>query len=112
MGLNLLLVFTPVVWFISCTTLAVAVKWIVLGRCFQGRIPLSSPTYLGWWYVNATLKVWEKAGGWWLLDTRLLILVYRLLGAQVSATAYFDDQQAVLSQYSEFLFISLRECQI
>ncbi len=29
------------------------------------------------------LNVWEAIGGRWLLDTRLLILFYRLLGARV-----------------------------
>lgn len=82
-GLNLLLSLAPVTWFATYTALLVTVKWVVLGRCFQGRIPLSSPTYLAWWYTNATLKVWERTGGWWLLDTRVIILVYRLLGAQV-----------------------------
>lgn len=82
-GLNLLLALAPVTWFSVYTALLVTIKWVVLGRCFQGRIPLSSPTYLAWWYMNATLKVWERTGGWWLLDTRVLVLVYRLLGAHV-----------------------------
>lgn len=42
--------------------------------------------YLCWWYVNAMLNVWEAIGGRWLLDTRLLILFYRLLGARVRPT--------------------------
>lgn len=85
MASGLLTALAPVVWFAAFTTLVVFVKWMVLGRVYQGRVLLSTPAYLAWWYVNASLKVWEATGGWWLLDTKLLILVYRLMGARVRA---------------------------
>jgi len=61
-----------------------ASKWVVLGVQAQGRIPLGNYAYLTWWYNNAMLNTWETIGGRWLMDTKLIILFYRLLGAKVS----------------------------
>lgn len=82
-GMGLLRALAPVIWFSTFSALTIVVKWLALGRGVRGQIPLNSVTYLTWWYVSTTLNVWEAVGGWWLLDTKLLILFYRLMGARV-----------------------------
>lgn len=70
-------------WFASFTTMVLLAKWVVLGVQAQWCIPLGTHAYLAWWYTNGMLSVWETIGGRWLLDTKLIILFYRLMGAKV-----------------------------
>lgn len=80
-------VVSPSIWFACYSAIVVVTKWllVVLGANSprEGIVPLSSLSYLSWWYLNVLLNVWEATGGRWLLDTRLLILFYRILGAKV-----------------------------
>lgn len=87
---GLLRILSPSIWFACYTAIVVLTKWLLVAlRASSPRerfVPLSSRSYLAWWYLNVLLNVWEATGGRWLLDTRLLILFYRLLGARVSRT--------------------------
>lgn len=83
-ALGLLKALAPVVWFSSFTAMVIVNKWLVLGAQAQWRVPLGTHAYLAWWYTNAMLNVWETIGGRWLLDTKLIILFYRVMGAKVS----------------------------
>ncbi|CAM9909897.1 unnamed protein product, partial [Scytosiphon promiscuus] len=85
-GFGLLYALAPTIWFASFTAMVVLAKWGVLGVQPHGRVPLSNYTYLTWWYVNAMLNVWETIGGRWLIGTKLLILFYRMMGAQASSS--------------------------
>ncbi|CAB1102299.1 unnamed protein product [Ectocarpus sp. CCAP 1310/34] len=42
--------------------------------------------YLSWCYMNTMLNVWECVGGAWLLDTKLMIFIYRRMGAKITWT--------------------------
>lgn len=89
-ALRLLQVVAAIItWFLVYSACVVCVKWAALGAVTPGRIPLSTSAYLSWWYVNATLSLWEGLGGWWLVDTKLLILFYRLMGSRVRTTGPF-----------------------
>lgn len=49
----------------------------------KSAFPLGSRASLSWWYANAMMNVWDVVGGTFLLDTELLVLFYRLMGAKV-----------------------------
>ena len=82
--IGLLGALAPIIWFFSFTVLVIAAKWLALGVQAQWRVPLGTRAYLSWWYTNAMLNVWETVGGKWLLDTKLIILFYRVMGAKVN----------------------------
>ncbi|CAM9321295.1 unnamed protein product, partial [Ectocarpus sp. 13 AM-2016] len=85
-ALGLLGALSPIIWF-ACFTAIVIVTKILLGAHPQERVPLGTRAYLSWWYMNAMLNVWECVGGTWLLDTKMIIFIYRCMGAKIAWTA-------------------------
>ncbi|CAB1103955.1 unnamed protein product [Ectocarpus sp. CCAP 1310/34] len=85
-ALGLLGALSPIIWF-TCFTAIVIVTKIVLGAHPQERVPLGTRAYLSWWYMNAMLNVWECVGGTCLLDTKMIIFIYRCMGAKIAWTA-------------------------
>lgn len=81
-ALGLLGALSPIIWF-TCFTAIVIVTKTMLGAHPQERVPLGTRAYLSWWYLNAMLNVWECVGGTWLLDTKMIIFIYRCMGAKV-----------------------------
>eukprot|EP00903_Cladosiphon_okamuranus_P019463 g17897.t1 len=84
-------VLSPSIWFACYTAIVIVTKWLLVvlrvSTPRELRVPLSTVAYLSWWYLNVLLNVWEATGGRWLLDTRMLILFYRMLGAKVAWNA-------------------------
>lgn len=68
--------------------LAIAVKWIVLGREKPGRYPLWGWYYFRWWFVQRILNIAPIAS---LSGTPLLALYYRLLGARIGPNVYLGS---------------------
>jgi non-ribosomal peptide synthetase-like protein len=64
--------------------LAVATKWLVLGRYEPGRYPLWGSYYLRFWIVERVLAM---APTGFLVGSPLLAAYYRLLGARIGAGA-------------------------
>ncbi|CAM9346479.1 unnamed protein product [Ectocarpus sp. 12 AP-2014] len=85
-ALGLLGALSPIIWF-SCFTVIVIVTKTLLCPLPQERVPLGTRAYLSWWYLNAMLNVWECVGGTWLLDTKMIIFIYRCMGAKIAWTA-------------------------
>ena len=74
-----------VVWFACYTLLAIALKWLLLGRQRAGVLkPRGSLAFYRWWAVQRIWAVWETIAGPFFLDTPLINVVYILLGARVS----------------------------
>jgi len=71
--------------------LAVAVKWIVIGRYKAGSHPLWGVYYFRWWFVNAVQSIVPIE---YLAGTPLLGLYYRLLGARVGANVHLGTHLA------------------
>jgi non-ribosomal peptide synthetase-like protein len=70
--------------------IAVAVKWLLLGRIRAGRHPLWGAYYLRWWFVQTLLESVPliRLGG-----TPLLPFVYRLLGGRIGKDVYLATDQ-------------------
>ena len=70
--------------------IAVAVKWLLLGRIRAGRHPLWGAYYLRWWFVQTLLESvpLTRLGG-----TPLLPFVYRLLGVRIGRDVYLATDQ-------------------
>jgi len=66
-------------------TLAVSVKWLVLGRVKPGRHRLWGFYYFRWWLANVFLSIVPID---YLAGTPLLGLYYRLLGARIGANVH------------------------
>ena len=69
---------------------AIATKWLVLGRVHAGRYPLWGWYYLRWWFaqtVVASVPVDYLAG------TPLLPVYYRLLGARIGKDVYLGTER-------------------
>ena len=64
---------------------AVAAKWLVLGRVRPGRHPLWGATYLRWWFVGRILELVNLGV---MADSPLMPAFYRLMGAKVGAGAH------------------------
>ena len=60
--------------------LAIAIKWIVIGRYRPGRYRLWGLYYLRWWLVDRMLAIAPVDQ---LVGTPLLVLFYRALGARI-----------------------------
>jgi non-ribosomal peptide synthetase-like protein len=65
--------------------LAIAAKWLLLGRIRAGRHPLWSGYYLRWWFVQTLVESLPltRLGG-----TPWLPFVFRLLGARIGKNAH------------------------
>jgi non-ribosomal peptide synthetase-like protein len=69
---------------------AVAVKWLVLGRVPPGRYPLWGSYYLRWWFAQAVIS---SVPADYLAGTPLLPLFYRLLGARIGRDVYIGTER-------------------
>jgi len=62
---------------------AIALKWIIMGRFKPGRYQLWGAMYLRWWIVSQISMICGK--GIFSMDPRLLCLYYRMLGASIGS---------------------------
>src|SRR2546425_843860 len=69
---------------------AVAVKWLVLGRVRAGRYPLWGWYYLRWWFAQAVVA---SVPADYLAGTPLLSFFYRLLGARIGRDVYLGTER-------------------
>ena len=60
--------------------IAVAAKWLLIGRIRPGRYPLWGVYYLRWWFVQNLISALPLQ---FLAGTPLLPFIYRLLGARI-----------------------------
>ncbi|CAM9561152.1 unnamed protein product [Ectocarpus sp. 13 AM-2016] len=86
-ALGLLGALSPIIWFACFTAIVIVTKVLLFSEYPQVRVPLGTRAYLSWWYMNTMLNVWESVGGTWLLDTKLIIFIYRCMGAKIAWTA-------------------------
>jgi non-ribosomal peptide synthetase-like protein len=78
---------------------AIAAKWLVLGRVRAGRYPLWGGYYLRWWFAQAMVSAVPLD---YLAGTPLLPLVYRLLGARIG-----KDVNLTTENFAAFDLISI-----
>jgi non-ribosomal peptide synthetase-like protein len=67
--------------------IAVAAKWLVLGRVRPGRHPLWGGYYVRWWFVQSLLSALHLDC---LAGTPLLPMVYRLLGVRIGKDVHLE----------------------
>ena len=65
--------------------LAVAIKWIVLGRERPGRHPLWGAYFFRWWFVN---RILGAIPAHYLTGSPLAVLYFRLLGARIGENVH------------------------
>ncbi|MBN8906039.1 MAG: peptide synthetase, partial [Rhodospirillales bacterium] len=70
------------------TGIAIALKWLVIGRFREGSYPLWGSYYLRWWFVTRLLNV-VPAG--FMADTPAQAVYARLLGARVGREAHLGS---------------------
>ncbi|CAA7265178.1 unnamed protein product [Cyclocybe aegerita] len=68
---------------------AIAFKWIAIGRYKPGTYRMWSSYYLRWWIVNQALRI--SGRGIFAAHPSLTILYYRLLGAQIGKDVVIDE---------------------
>lgn len=78
--------FIPI-WTTSFSLIVVFTKWIIVGRYQECQLATPSFLYLRWWFVDRLVHLWEFWVGQFIVDTPLIWLVYRLLGARIEASA-------------------------
>ncbi|MBI4403359.1 MAG: amino acid adenylation domain-containing protein [Deltaproteobacteria bacterium] len=69
------------------SVVAIAAKWILVGKLKPGAVPLWSFAYFRWWLVN---KLQGLSGAGAIAGTPLMPLYYRLLGARVGKHCVMD----------------------
>ncbi len=69
---------------------ALAAKWVVLGRIRPGRHPLWGAYYLRWWLVHSLI---ESVPLHYLAGTPLLPIVYRLFGARIEKDVHLGTNR-------------------
>ena len=81
--INLLLAMTlsKVATQICSPIIAIAIKWLVIGKYKEGMYPMWGPYHMRWWFVQKALSVGGK-GVFGYTDYTIL-LYYRLLGAKI-----------------------------
>ncbi len=65
--------------------LAIAVKWLVIGRYKEGDHPLWGVYYFRWWFVR---RVQDLVPQYLMRGTPLLNMYYRALGAKIGRSVY------------------------
>ncbi len=70
--------------------IAVATKWIVLGRVRPGSYPLWGSYYLRWWFTHSIVGALPLRR---LTGTPLLAAVYRLLGAKIGKDVFLGTDR-------------------
>src|ERR1051325_3740033 len=69
--------------------LAIALKWLVLGRVRPGRYALWSGYHLRWWFAQSMIRALPLD---YLAGTPLLPLVFRLLGARIGRDVHLQSR--------------------
>ncbi len=90
-GLVLSLVGTMVAFVLTpplITAVAIALKWLVIGRFKAGSYPLWGLYYFRWWFVTRVLNVVPAA---FMADTPAQAAYCRLLGARVGRDAHLGS---------------------
>ena len=52
---------------------------------------IPSIAYLRWWFVDRAVSLWEFWVGWFVQDTPLISLFYKMMGAKVHRSAAIDS---------------------
>jgi len=78
------------VFFLSLSVELILVKWVLIGRYRSTIIDIPSISYFRWWFVDRFVHMWELWVGIFILDTKLAVLVYKLLGARIPWSANID----------------------
>ena len=81
---------------ICAPLLAIATKWLVIGRYREGMYPMWSPYHTRWWVVQKVLAVGGK--GIFSYTDKTRILYFRLLGARIGKGVSIA-KGAVLGEY-------------
>ncbi|KIM44384.1 hypothetical protein M413DRAFT_67790 [Hebeloma cylindrosporum] len=84
------ILFARVVVRTVCPIIAIAFKWIIIGRYQPGTYRMWSIYYLSWWIVNQSLRIAGR--GIFSLHPSLTVLYYRLLGASIGRDVCIDDR--------------------
>ncbi len=71
-------------------TVAVALKWIVLGRTKPGRYPLWGVYYFRWWFAQHLMALLHLK---WFQGSPLMRLLMRALGARVGDDAFIAEAE-------------------
>ena len=81
--INLLLAMTlsKVATQICSPIIAIAIKWIVVGKYKEGMYPMWGPYHMRWWFVQKALSV--GGPGFFGYTDYTTLLYYRLLGAKI-----------------------------
>lgn len=74
----------------TLVVVAIAAKWVLLGRIKAGRYPLWGGFYFRWWLVR---KIFQLLDLDYLAGTPLLPLVYRALGMRVGRHVHLETDQ-------------------
>ncbi len=77
-----------VLTFPALVALAIAVKWIALGRIKPGRYKLWGSYHIRWWFVQSVINSVPLD---YLEGTPLLPMIYRLLGAKIGSGVYLGS---------------------
>jgi len=76
-------------FFLSLSLAVVGLKWLVVGR-YRNNVQVQLPSsmyYLRWWFIDRLMDAWELLVGQFILDTKFVLLFYKLLGAKINWTA-------------------------
>ena len=87
-ALILALFIGRLVAYIVFPLLAIATKWVVIGRYRPGRYPLWGQYYLRWWFVDQVLMICGR--GVFRYSPWLLNLYYRMMGAKIGPRVVID----------------------
>eukprot|EP00526_Cylindrotheca_closterium_P001393 CAMPEP_0113624862 /NCGR_PEP_ID=MMETSP0017_2-20120614/12831_1 /TAXON_ID=2856 /ORGANISM="Cylindrotheca closterium" /LENGTH=1800 /DNA_ID=CAMNT_0000534935 /DNA_START=213 /DNA_END=5615 /DNA_ORIENTATION=+ /assembly_acc=CAM_ASM_000147 len=71
-----------VIWNLVAPLFFVIIKWLVIGKYKKGRHAFYSFYYLRWWFVDVCRKIFGR--GLWGSNTAMLVIYYRMLGADIS----------------------------
>jgi acetyltransferase-like isoleucine patch superfamily enzyme len=86
---------------------AIALKWLVIGRYEPGVYPMWSAYHLRWWFVNQALRAAGR--GVFAMHPALLRLYMRLLGARVGKNVEVSE----LARLGEYDLLQIGDnCQI
>jgi non-ribosomal peptide synthetase-like protein len=73
---------------IVTAAIAIAAKWLILGRTKPGRYPLWGVYYFRWWLVRRLLTLVHLK---WIMASPAMVIYLRLIGAKVGRDAVIGD---------------------
>jgi non-ribosomal peptide synthetase-like protein len=76
---------------VGSTLLAIAGKWLILGRTRPGRYPLWGVYYFRWWLAQRFVSMIHLK---WFQATPIMRVILRLLGARIGSDAVVCDFEA------------------